>query len=439
MANDNQEKNASAGRGSRDPTIFVLLRELSEVHLLLDNVSANSNKTISETAAVKRPDELPANWIERVCEISWPPDGSRDEKADDAALLIRAKDYLNRLSEPASGASIAFTLLVTQGPSKKGWWQRRRAEGESHTRHSLAETAYPDLIAKSTGFRRVMSWISIGLVVALIFTCALSWYVAYGNAALAEYAAARTAVAEAQTKVNEAEAPPLRAPPPPAGRPANAAASTAQGTSQPAGAAAAPLPAVVQPDARPPLLNYCAPPYTSATQVQLCAERGRARHTLDLAERRLASWTCWRPYRDCDGEGAHEPGTLDVPAHSAALANILGTAVLPFLYGLLGAGAAIIRSLSRKIRTSRLSPRDLLLSFQQLALGAVVGACIGLFIAGPGTDASGDNLLGPVALSASAISFIAGFGVDTVFEAIEQLIRRIFLPANNPDSGQPRD
>ena len=194
MAEGGQVNDAPGGKGSRDPRIFVLLRELSEVHLLLDNVSASSSKTVSETAAIERPEGLPADWIEKVCEISWPPDGSKDEKAGDAALLIRAKDHLNRLSQPASGASIAFTLLVTQGPSKEGWWRRRRAEGDTHTRHSLAETAYPDLIAKATGFRRVMSWISAGLVVALIVTCALSWYVAYGNAALAEYAASRAAV-----------------------------------------------------------------------------------------------------------------------------------------------------------------------------------------------------------------------------------------------------
>ena len=104
--------------------------------------------------------------------------------------------------------------------------------------------------------------------------------------------------------------------------------------------------------------------------------------------------------------------------------------------------AAIIRSLSRKIRASLLSPRDLHLSFQQLALGAVVGACIGLFVAAPGSDASGESLLGPVALSASAISFVAGFGVEAVFQALEALITRIFnitatTPTGNRGDGLP--
>ena len=53
------------------------------------------------------------------------------------------------------------------------------------------------------------------------------------------------------------------------------------------------------------------------------------------------------------------------------------------------------------------------------ALGAVTGACIGLFIVAPGKDAP---LIGPVTLSGSAISFIAGFGVEAVFQALAQFL-----------------
>ncbi len=202
-------------RRSRDPKVFVLLRELSEVHLLLDNLSANPTTTVSELASDERlaAHKLKPDWIEEVCKISWPPDGSNEEKSEDAALLIRAKDFLNRLSHPASGSTIAFTLLVTQedAAESKRWWQWwRRKESDAAaaaadrpkppgpavkppepTRSSLARTAYPDLVGKALGFRRGMQSISIGLVAALFVTCALSWYVAYGNAALAELATAR--------------------------------------------------------------------------------------------------------------------------------------------------------------------------------------------------------------------------------------------------------
>jgi hypothetical protein len=424
--------------GSRDPKVFVLLRELSEVHLLLDNVSANPNSTVSERTTEEKLKEqgLDKKWIEKICEISWPPDGSNEEKADDAALLIRAKDYLNRLSAPSSGSTIAFTLLVTQGDAKPPrsrlaslWRRLEENDGAEHrppTRRSLAEAAYPDLIGKAAGFRRAIWWISVSLVFALLLTCAISWYVAYGNAALAELASARTAVATAQERVDDAETGDTDDGDAESGASApRASAATAAASSQTAAGATAPTLQFV---------GLCAnKPYQAAAQSHLCNARDRALAEQQLVERRLADWLCWDRFDDCSN-----PAKLtDAASRAAATATIIGTAVLPFLYGLLGAGAAIIRSLSRKIRASLLSPRDLHLSFQQLALGAVIGACIGLFVSAPGSD--GDSILGPVTLSASAISFVAGFGVEAVFQAIEALITRIFNLTSATPTGNRGD
>ncbi len=451
-----------AKRRSRDPKVFVLLRELSEVHLLLDNLSANPTTSVSEMASDEklREHKLEPEWIEEICKISWPPDGSNEEKSEDAALLIRAKDFLNRLSHPASGSTIAFTLLVTQedaqGPRRWWqWWRRREGDGATPaaaeqaeadrparkppepTRSSLARTAYPDLVGKAIGFRRGMRSISIGLVAALILTCALSWYVAYGNAALAELATARESLAEAQTRVNGAETADWTQ----SGEGTQAEDGGDDVVAPPTENQAQPVPPPNDPSVAAPqrvFAPYCgSPPFANPTQSQLCGALQRAETSLLAVEQRLANWLCWDMIRDCENDRK----VRDAPSRAAAFANILGSAVLPFLYGLLGAGAAIIRSLSRKIRESRLSPRDLVLSFQQLALGAVVGACIGLFVVAPGADETGESLLGPVALSASAISFVAGFGVESVFQALEALISRIFniSPASAPtrSEGQP--
>jgi hypothetical protein len=397
---------------SRDPKVFVLLRELSEVHLLLDNVSANPTTTVSELGPVALPEELGPKWIEKVCDISWPPDGSTEEKAADAALLIRAKDYLNRLSHPASGSTIAFTLLVTQGARDYKWRLKKGgmlSARQSPTRSSLAQAAYPDLVSKAAGFRRWMAVISVGLLVTLLLTCALSWYVAYGNEVLTDYAKTQEASVAAKAKIADAE---------------NSEAET---------------PAAATGTKAPPFKAYCDRP-PSAEQSQLCKESWRISQNVQRVQRRLYGWLCAAPFSGCDPDDVARPKQdlpdvekrsyddklINAPARAAALATIMGSAVLPFLYGLLGAGAAIIRSLSRKIRSSLLSPRDLHLSFQQLALGAVIGACIGLFIGAPGSDNAGEGLLGPVTLSASAISFVAGFGVEAVFQALEALIQRIF-------------
>lgn len=451
-------------RGSRDPKVFVLDRELSEVHLLLDNVSANPSTTLAERLALTQglDDDLPDDWIEQVCRISWPPDGSNDDKAEDAALLIKAKDRLNRLSYPASGSTIAFTLLVTQYDTQGQPWLRWRGDGEggeerSPTRNSLAQTAYPDLVPKAIRFRKAMRSISIGLVVALFVTCLLSWYVAYGNSALAELATAQTRFEEAARRVNEAEAAQFKQSETvlPAALPAGGAAK--DGAAMTGIATAAATATTVTTTAETKFTPYCDSMLNPA-QSQACAARSEATENLDRVKRRLVGWICvvsWNCLEDVsrfEAVAAPAPGKdaalsaadakllreglqagernkeliSNAPSRGSALANIMGTAVLPFLYGLLGAGAAIIRSLSRKIRASLLSPRDLHLSVQQLALGAVVGACIGLFIAAPGSAGEGESLLGPVTLSASAISFVAGFGVDSVFEALETLIKRIF-------------
>jgi hypothetical protein len=426
--------------GSRDPKVFVLLRELSEVHLLLDNVSANPHTTVAELAAATTPPTgLKDDWIEKVCEISWPPDGSNEDRAEDAALLIRAKDYLNRLSQPASGSTIAFTLLVTQEDAPRWWtrwfgWLSKRDQDqeEGHktprepTRSSLARAAYPDLVQKAEGFRRAIWWISILLVIALFVTCAVSWYVAYGNAALAELQTARETASQAQAAVIQAESGQQGAQngDGDGGTADQPNAPTGVGAGAPSGQTARTPP----PDARtnatgtqPAYVGYCNEPPATATQARLCEARTNAEVNVGRIEQRLASWLCRMPFTDCAGDKV-----ADAPARAASLANIMGSAMLPFLYGLLGAGAAIIRSLSRKIKHSLLSPRDLHLSFQQLALGAVVGACIGLFVAAPDAGESGESLIGPVTLSASAISFVAGFGVEAVFQALEALITRIF-------------
>ena len=106
---------------SEDPKVFVLARELSEVHLLLDNIAADPATNLSALTARTRPAWLAENWIEQVCGVNWPPADSERDQAQQAALLIKAKDYLNSLTYPASGATIAFTLLVTQeSPDRRG-------------------------------------------------------------------------------------------------------------------------------------------------------------------------------------------------------------------------------------------------------------------------------------------------------------------------------
>ena len=84
-------------------------------------------------------------------------------------------------------------------------------------------------------------------------------------------------------------------------------------------------------------------------------------------------------------------------------------------------------NVNQKIRLSLLKPRDCRMIRVQLLLGIITGACIGLFLTPSETSISGAPLSGgSVALSASALSFLAGFGVEGVFKMLENTLITVF-------------
>lgn len=402
---------------SENPKVFVLERELNEVHLLLDNISSNPDNHLPITSDAAPPG-LTADWLTKVCQIDWPPSPT-DDKAAEASLLIKTKDYLNTLAAPASGATIAFTLLVTQDA---GRLTRPHDHGSSPSRSSLAANAYPDLIPKARHFRRIIWWLSLFLTIWLVMTCLLSWYVAYGNSALNQLAAAESGYDSAVRKVEDTEVPP---------KPDGTGQGAAKATSlPPATTTVAILPAeTLCSKARDNLKvsTVSTVVYGSVTQLQACEALEEAHDARKAACVQLTTWL-WPWTSSCGPDDK-----TDYAPRASARASIWGNGVLPVFYGILGAGAAIVRSLSRRMKGSLLTPRDLNISLQQLALGAVTGACIVLFFALPASGGSGASTsVGPVALTSSGISFIAGFGVDAAFTMLEGIINRVFNVAPAP-------
>ena len=375
---------------------FVFARELAEVYLLLDNVSMSTGKSLP--AAPKAGPGEPLDLIEQICQIGWPPTGSTADRARQAAVLIQARDTLNGAAAPATGATIAFTLLVAgEGgglsagaargdPSPAAWapavgW----GQGDAPSRVSLAIMAFPNLRREARRFQTAIPIIVCVLFLMFLATSLLSWDISVGNSALAEW---------------------------------NKAAAVQDAGD--GGAATAPV------AGKPP---------ASLTQLQnqrdLAFAGANLRHWLSFWQ-----FTLGGPVQvtgvDCGAGGCPADLGLDVNERWAGeILNVLGGAVLPTLYGLLGAGAAVVRTMSARIRESLLSPRHLQLTFVQLTLGALIGGCIGLFVTPSGAPSSASpGLLGSVPLSASALCFLAGFGVDGVFQALEGLMQRVF---NVPD------
>jgi hypothetical protein len=312
--------------------------------------------------------------------------------------------------------------------AKKSWWRRAllwmaeeggvgAEEGESPgepdpadgdprtawggskapSRDALAALAYPALSRRASRYRRALYALLAFLVLWLILTCMLSWDVATGNSLLRQ-------VTDLDARITTLEG------------------ATAQDQS---------------------------------TATSRAASQRRSsddlNHALLVREVALDNLDKWMKDRDVVRRfliarmGGKSEGSTATPstrsisperrapaeqanaAWAAALLGILAGNILPIFYGLLGAGASVVRNLSGRMRDSVLAPRDILLAYVQLALGAVVGACVGLFVNSEGGAAAGEEgLLSAVPLSASALCFVAGFGVEGVFQALESLTRRVF-------------
>jgi len=416
---------------------FIFVRELNEVFLLLDHISGRWDKSLYNFH--NHDDGEP--HIDELCAIGLAPPDSDEQRVAQAVKVLCAKDRLNAAARPATGLTIAFTLLVVGEDNQRDWrnWLRaavlRRGPGgaaatrpahfDKPTRLTLARYAFPGLVKAADRFNRRVFRIVVLLLLSLVLTCVMSWHVTGGNAILQHLDTLQSQQAALFKEIEEAE------------------------TKQSAGANAVPVQFCSQADAAG------SPRYRSTEEYQLCTRRRALLEQMAVVRMNLGNWL--GPWRACyakvarlfgplaDGEAApgvptpaDEQRTLRRTTEEQArvVTLVVGTAVLPLCYGILGAGAAVVRGLWAKMRESLLSPRDYTLALLQLALGATIGACIALFINPSGqTPGSEIGLLGNWALSTSALSFIAGFGVEGVFVALEGLVRRVFNihdPARRP-------
>jgi hypothetical protein len=101
---------------------------------------------------------------------------------------------------------------------------------------------------------------------------------------------------------------------------------------------------------------------------------------------------------------------------------------LPTLYSCLGAAAAALRNLRRKVESSLVTMSDRGRVQQDVILGVLCGAMIGLFAGYVGSATPGTGL------GLSALAVLGGYNISAVFAFLDELSRRIFQPAS---TGQP--
>jgi hypothetical protein len=428
----------------------LIERDLNDVYLLMDHLSGRPDISISDLTLHNPADPSnPVPLIEEVCKIRWPLAEEQFAHAKQATVLFKARDKLNQIAAPANGATIAYTILVLGGTmgGLRGWlstWLRFiRPPEDARSRTDLARAAYPNLVRSAASFRSWITVLQFMLLGGLLVTSLLSWNVASGKLILQRIDTLDAQAIDIGRSLDAGEV----------------TASASSLASDSGTSAAVNLPAYAR---------FCrhaeqAGQGTAGGQTeiairreQICATARLVMHRRMLADRDLDEWVSywgWLKHLAAyfhgvpadtytavqtvyAGEPAEAARGSAMEQWSADLMTVLGNFVLPMLYGFLGATTAVVLGIQNKLRLSCLAPREKRMSQVQLVLGIIVGACIGLFMSpsspdgGVAATAAGAGGAvtagGSVALSASALSFLAGFGVESVFKMLQNMLQAMF-------------
>lgn len=344
--------------------------------------SAPLTDKLAERERIESDLEHPTAMIQRAMEIGKSLSAG-DVNPNDAAFLVSARDLLNMRAAPATGSSIVFTLLVIRRIHRHG----KGSSPEGDRSHFAYTNEHLETAAnKLAGFVHCALW---GMLVLLVFTLALSAYVAWGKLLLDT----RDAVL------------------------ADFGANVAVFSSQ------APQTATNSPQ-RGILINEACKAQDRSFQVdQACQRQDELNDRKQSIVAHVKSW-------DWMTSGQTEAGAVQ---HVAVTVGVIGNYILPVLYGALGAMGSMLRQFNRRLAERLLTPRDRRAAHIRVMLGVMTGACIGLFFNSSAGLAQATGIGGAaVTLSASAIAFLAGYGVEAVFRTLDALISQIFRLGERP-------
>ena len=298
--------------------------------------------------------------------------------AADIAFLMRARHCLNVAAGPANAVTIAFTAMVI---GKR--YTKTTQQGISN----LAIRAFPFLESEAERLNRSVRRFVAMLIIVLLIAGIVSAYTAWGKAMLDTLDAVRRDGGAVQSEL-----------------------------------------ALKAPKSRPSVL--CAK--NNGSRPEICDRWDDIRQRFAVTSRNLVSWE-WLL--------AAPSGSLPVPANDSewfppdqkraaqwatAFVGVTGNYLLPALYGILGSMAFVLRRFHNKLGSFLLTPRDRSANEIRWVLGALIGSSIGL-VYSSSAAAQATGILGAAAtLSTSALAFLAGYGVEGVFKALDALIVHVF-------------
>jgi hypothetical protein len=410
-------------------------RDLNEVHLLMDFVSGRTDKSLQDLKGVPDPDATdgsskdmaPDKIVQEVCKIRFPPEGSVESKAKQAAFLLTVKDRLNALAAPARGVTVAYTAMfsgiaLSQNPAKRGRENPSSSQpllsngpsglSEPLLGSSFAKESYPNLQEHAWKFKKLFSWAPLLAIAWAITTAVVYWDVAGCSAILQHIDTLNTQAAAVFIKTQTFT----------------------------------PIPGNCSKEANKPLAQQIQANLAACRQiVELGTQRAAERaDLLTLAGKRVwyhpVGWfiklflpkggtSCTGPV-SCDFNSTDWQVTPQERL-AATVTSVFSNYVVPMLFGVLGSLAAMIRCILAKVRESTLSPRDRQLAGAFVPLGVVAGLAVGLIFTTSGANAGGGTIAGAITLSASGLAFLAGYGAEAFFTALDALLQRVFSSSAN--------
>jgi hypothetical protein len=116
--------------------------------------------------------------------------------------------------------------------------------------------------------------------------------------------------------------------------------------------------------------------------------------------------------------------------------SVFTTYILPMMFGLLGTIIGAFRGIQARVRDSELAPRDYALTILGLPLGAVAGVAVGLFLSPSSVPTPGSGAVASaLTLTTSGLGFLGGYGSQTFFRFIDELLGRVFPDSTARASG----
>lgn len=425
-----------------------------------------------------RPDELP---------VSFAPSPGEKEGLSPVGFVFWSRDFLSAVAAPATAESIRMTSEYVVRRTRTRWLQSILRPGRHGPtplpaaplqRQDPDEDARKRLARKLAGRVQMLEYLTI---VAVVLTVCVSIYALSGRLILANEQDMENAWSNIDTQVEAQEDKIFKAatlPLAPGDR-----ASVSSLCDMPILPQDHEVSYQVAANTQPDLaIGGVSPPseprYVSAHQAHLCANRAKVLLNLFVVTMHLQSWgstvtqglgKLHLPVAPLFGVmpstlkhfAAEDEGSLCLgirPSFSKMKSKISKAAecetllwdeinrsrnvaqailgsitlyLLPVLYGFLGAMAAAMRTLRRKVDASLLSYTDRTRIMQGAVLGILCGGVIGLFATSIGkADAVGG-------LGISALALIAGYNVDGVFRFLDELSDRLFRPGSPSSSGRP--